>query len=525
MISVRYLLLTAMTGWYAYTCCGQQPLPRLSFDRLSDSSYMDSLTTVTRQYHRKLQNLPTTAKNDTLRFKTLFYLGRLYQWRKDHRDSASYFGGELVRQAQRNKNVIFEIAGKYLLAATCQADESRIQEALRLNLEILPLTFLSNQPFLNLIDVRTNINLGELYAKLRDSVNSVRFLQEARKRIGYLKEATSPSSTTGKIVEAIFEKLFGSINYYVNAETINIFVTDIDRRLTISRQQTQQPSNSGTERWTNKRATFAQDQSVYDELILDRYQQGERLRSVSINSLYTLLGLLLCTITLIVYAGRLRKRRAEANRLLVQERQEANVRLIQTQEAERHRLARDLHDGVGVELAVLRMLLSTLTDDEASNITLTASVDDLDRISREVREIAHALTPAELGLGFVNSLQQLIDRLVAVYPQIEINFMAAVNHPIIPATEQAVYAMAKELLNNALKHANASVIDVELYTQDHRLWLRVGDNGQGCDPQICESSSGIGLRNLRKTTKELSGGFTIVRKPESGIISEVWVEA
>lgn len=361
--------------------------------------------------------------------------------------------------------------------------------------------------------------------KLHDSVNSDRYLQWARRWIVSLKEPALISSKTNKISSVIIKKLFISPNYhrnFINKETVETFVVDIDRRLALSRKQAQ-VSNIAVDNRTYQKVSYAQDQYVNDELTLNSYQK--EIDVVAMNVWYTFLILVFCTVILIVYAVRLWKRRAEANRRLVQERQEANVRINQSQKAERQRLGRDLHDGVGVELAVLRMRLSLLADEEADNALLTAAVGDLDRISREVREVAHALMPAELDQGLVSSLRQLVNRLGAVYHQIEINFMVNMLHATAPATEQAVYAMAKELLNNALKHAKATVIDVELYTETNRLYLRVGDNGHGYDPKILTSSNGIGLRNLQATAKELGGEFTVVRKSEYGIVSEVWVEA
>lgn len=193
-----------------------------------------------------------------------------------------------------------------------------------------------------------------------------------------------------------------------------------------------------------------------------------------------------------------------------------------TQLRERQRLARDLHDGVGVDLAILRMRLSTMADQNEADTSLTAAVSDLDRISREVREVAHALMPADLQQrGLEASLGELVDRLTIVNPHLEINFTAEIVTPVLPATEQAVYAIAKELLNNALKHAHATVIDVELYTQNNRLWLRIGDNGRGYDPRKLNLSLGIGLRNLQATARELGGQFTVMQKPTGGVVSEV----
>ena len=84
-----------------------------------------------------------------------------------------------------------------------------------------------------------------MYAKLHDSVNAVRFLQEGRIRIGYLQEAaTSTPSILEKIFIAIFKKLYSPTNFYSGREKeiVGIFKADIDRYLTTSRQQAQSPT-------------------------------------------------------------------------------------------------------------------------------------------------------------------------------------------------------------------------------------------------------------------------------------------
>ena len=138
MKPIRYLLFAVGLSWWSSDSHAQvQPLPELPFKRWTDTVYVDSLAQVAKQHYRALQALPLTAHNDTLRLKTLYYLGRLSQWQKGHRDSSFYYGSELVRQARNHKNTVYELAGKLLLEAYYHNDKSKTQEALRLNLEII----------------------------------------------------------------------------------------------------------------------------------------------------------------------------------------------------------------------------------------------------------------------------------------------------------------------------------------------------------------------------------------------------
>ena len=101
---------------------------------------------------------------------------------------------------------------------------------------------------------------------------------------------------------------------------------------------------------------------IYEELIIDRFRLEEEANFVGINLLYTFLVLFLCIVTLFIYVALLRKRRAEANRRLVKEREESNVRILQTQSAERQRLARDLHDDMGSYLSSISVMSQSVVN-------------------------------------------------------------------------------------------------------------------------------------------------------------------
>ncbi len=200
---------------------------------------------------------------------------------------------------------------------------------------------------------------------------------------------------------------------------------------------------------------------------------------------------------------RLRRRAAEA--LVVEERQ---------------RLARDLHD------SVTQLLYSQTLFAEGAALSLqqghweraahcvTRLGETTRRALREMRLMIYRLRPAELAeLGLVGVLQRRLER-VEQRAGIRASLISEGVGGLSPVQEEALYYCAEEALNNALKHANASDVRVELRRADRSLLLSVRDDGCGFDPD--RASSGFGLQNLRERTAGLGGTFVVQSSPGAG---------
>ena len=197
-----------------------------------------------------------------------------------------------------------------------------------------------------------------------------------------------------------------------------------------------------------------------------------------------------------------------------------------SQQTERERLARDLHDHIGPDLVALKLQLEVARDEtteSAVDHTLQRVIDQTDRIVADVRQVSHALMPTELRQqGLISSLAEYIRRVNHVAEGPEINFTHELDSQLPESVQQILLSVTKELVNNALRHARATVIDIELYHEDKSLALTVSDNGQGYDPtQINYQSDGIGLRNIRTVVEGLHGHITVSAKPAGGMVHQV----
>lgn len=192
-------------------------------------------------------------------------------------------------------------------------------------------------------------------------------------------------------------------------------------------------------------------------------------------------GALAVSVLLIIVMNRRKKKLIAAKAAL-----EAETR-------ERRILARDLHDGVGSMLSVLRLKIE-------GNADKAESLQQLDSTAGELRRTAHHLLPEELLRG---GLRSALSDFAASVPGAEFS-SSADGPPIARDLELVLYRCAYELVNNALKHAHASHIDIQLLQGPHEVTLTVSDDGQGM-----AGGKGMGLQNIGQRIEPYHGTLHI----------------
>jgi signal transduction histidine kinase len=186
--------------------------------------------------------------------------------------------------------------------------------------------------------------------------------------------------------------------------------------------------------------------------------------------------------------------------------------LVSAREEERRRLRRDLHDGVGPQLAALMLELETASDLVSDNPGASALMAKLSRRAREivsdVRHSVHALRPPALDeLGLIGALREGAIQYgpaglrVSVESPDELSQLPA-------AVEVACYRIAQEALANVVRHAGASTCSIRIYLDDeaHVLIVEVEDDGRGIRE---DDRAGVGMISMRERTEELGGRCTV----------------
>jgi PAS domain S-box-containing protein len=189
---------------------------------------------------------------------------------------------------------------------------------------------------------------------------------------------------------------------------------------------------------------------------------------------------------------------------------------------ERQRLARDLHDSV--TQALYSVTLIAETGKRAAQADQSEQVSSyLDRLGevaqqalKEMRLLIYELRPPALEqAGLVGALQQRLDT-VEGRAGIEHRLLVDGALELPSSIEEALYRVAQEALNNALKHAAASVITVRISVHDKQVELEVTDNGRGFDPATDSDAGGLGLLTIRERVEKIEGVLTIESTPEKG---------
>jgi len=188
-----------------------------------------------------------------------------------------------------------------------------------------------------------------------------------------------------------------------------------------------------------------------------------------------------------------------------------SLALLEGEEKERRRLARDLHDGLGGLLASVKMSLSGLRS--ATGTTeksdLKGVIDQVDGSLIELRRIAHNMMPIVLlKFGLETALRDLCDMFMNKRIDIEFQTFNIVKN-ISEQTQLTIYRIIQELLTNSVRHGGASNIVLQCSQNQNRFFITVEDNGKGFSTDTLKEKKGLGLDNIESRVSFLKGTLEI----------------
>jgi len=201
--------------------------------------------------------------------------------------------------------------------------------------------------------------------------------------------------------------------------------------------------------------------------------------------------------------------------------QRSRERLINAREEERRRLRRDLHDGVGPQLAALMLELETASALVSDNPQASALIAKLSERTREivadVRRSVHALRPPALDeLGLVGALSETAGQYGR--GDLRVSVETPEELPLLPAAvEVACYRIAQEAMTNVVRHAEASNcwIRIALDEEADVLHLEVEDDGRGIGANV---KAGVGMSSMRERAEELGGNCAVGLSARGGTL-------
>jgi PAS domain S-box-containing protein len=229
----------------------------------------------------------------------------------------------------------------------------------------------------------------------------------------------------------------------------------------------------------------------------------------------------------IIGASKIARDVTEHNRLEAAEREaEMMHQLVATQEAERRRIARDLHDQIGQHITGMRLTLEDLVATSGENQALSQRLLKIKelalRVDRDISYLTWELRPTELEeLGLRDALKSFVKEW-SEHSDVEAHFDFVGDNEqtrLSPLVETNLYRITQEALNNVAKHSSATRVSILMHRQGNQIFIIIEDDGMGFDvsaPPDSADGHGNGLKGMRERIEQLNGKLLIESTPEKG---------
>ncbi|AQX02827.1 ATP-binding protein [Elizabethkingia anophelis] len=233
---------------------------------------------------------------------------------------------------------------------------------------------------------------------------------------------------------------------------------------------------------------------------------------VSQNRLYMIIfgisTILLAALVILLYMYMQKNKKEHAHR----EHLNVTTALMQGQEEERKRIARDLHDDLGGTLASAKMRFSGFINENniaSTDESIKRIMEQLDNSSAKIRQIANNMMPEMLlKLGLEAALRDLSNNYTSESLTINLNYLG-VSETLAEQDKLNIYRIIQELLTNTVKHANAENVLIQCSQNEHVIFLTFEDDGKGLYSNKT-MSSGLGLENIKARVAYMNGEMEII---------------
>ncbi len=203
---------------------------------------------------------------------------------------------------------------------------------------------------------------------------------------------------------------------------------------------------------------------------------------------------------------------------------QSRERIVTAREEERRRLRRDLHDGLGPQLASQMLTIDAISrlverEPRSAQGLLADLKSQTQAAVKDIRRLIYGLRPPSLDdLGLVAALKE---GSANVHGELQVSIETARDLPPLPAAvEVAAYRIVQEAILNAIHHAQASACRVRLDAADSKLFMEIKDNGRGLPENL---QAGVGINSMHERAAELGGRVDIASAADGGTCVQVWL--
>jgi signal transduction histidine kinase len=195
---------------------------------------------------------------------------------------------------------------------------------------------------------------------------------------------------------------------------------------------------------------------------------------------------------------------------------------ILTQEKERNRIARDLHDEIGSKLNVIFLNICRLKKYEATTTKIKEITNEVETVIHTtinaIRFISHELLPPTLEeFGLIETIREL-QHSYNKAGEVHLEFSTSTDVDKIENSlvELNLFRIIQELINNSIRHGKATEIDIHLATKNTAIKLNYQDNGTGFDSSKTTHKKGLGMKNIESRLRIINATYTLSSSPKSG---------
>lgn len=326
-------------------------------------------------------------------------------------------------------------------------------------------------------------------------------LGEVYFRLGENKRSADYYNTFSSFVDTLYFRERSEIELKLEAE------------FNLERKDKEIAQNALTIEKQNSKLAASAQKRAEDELVI-----------ASRNSwIYGLIGAVSVLLLLLLYIRQRSQKKLteERERILIQEKEKRLAAMIQVQDTERKRIASDLHDGIVQQLGGLKLgLQKEFSDHPTENNDKLVHI--LDEATTELRELSHRMMPRALtAVGLIPALEDMLDNSLA-HTKIEYKLEHfGGTESFTPEIELTIFRTAQELIQNVMKHSQASHVNIQLFSSAKHIALIVEDNGVGINTE--KASQGIGLMNISSRVESLGGKVNFERSPENGTLVTIQI--
>ncbi|WP_288446931.1 tetratricopeptide repeat-containing sensor histidine kinase [uncultured Chryseobacterium sp.] len=334
----------------------------------------------------------------------------------------------------------------------------------------------------------------EAKATLEDVLTEKSLAIDLNNRKTFYKQLSLLNEELGNTKEALmWEQKYSRLNDSLNTENVKIEINKLESKFNTAEKE-------------RKIAALNAEKNQKD---LEVNKKNSYLWGMS---LVLLLAFSLLIFLFIIFRKNKKISEQKIKEIKQQEELSLTKAILDGEERERERIARDLHDGLGGMLAGVKINFSTWSSSHLhpeKDQEFYRILSQLDHSVSELRHVARNLMPESLlNFGLETALQDLCEFYVR--KNLDIDFQAIDIERKLPLNVQLnIYRIVQELLANAVKHAGASSILLQCSQSGKNFMITIEDNGKGFDKNIEKTSKSMGLRNLKNRVSYLKGKMEI----------------